>query len=133
MMAVNRILRSFPARMLPALLWMAAIFAMSAQHAVPQPPGLSTELTAIAGHLVSYGLLALLLLWALPTSTVRPRYCFALAILLASLYGLSDEFHQSFVPGRSATVFDVCVDALGAVLAISLYAARRSRLQSRTQ
>jgi len=120
-------------RTLPALLWMVAIFAMSAQQTVPQPPGFSIEYTAIAGHLVSYGILALLLLWALPAGAARPRYRLALAVLLAILYGASDEFHQSFVPGRSATAFDVVVDALGAILAVTLYAAWRARTPSRSR
>lgn len=38
------------------------------------------------------------------------------AFLLASLYGLSDEIHQSFVPGRSADVYDYLADALGALM-----------------
>jgi len=120
-------------RTLPALLWMAAIFAMSAQRVVPQAPGFSVEVTAVAGHLVCYGILALLLLWALPAGVVRPRYRVVLAVLLATLYGASDEFHQSFVPGRSATAFDVIVDAVGAILAVMLYAAWRARLPSRSR
>lgn len=38
----------------------------------------------------------------------------ALAILVAALWGLSDELHQAFVPGRSAEVADFVADSLGA-------------------
>lgn len=39
-----------------------------------------------------------------------------LAIILASLYGITDEFHQTFVPTRSGKVFDIVVDSAGATL-----------------
>lgn len=125
MQRLTRLPRAPLARALPALAWMLAIFVMSAQHGVPTPLGFSTELIAVAGHLVSYGLLALLILWALPDQPIGTRRRYLLAVLLASLYGLSDEFHQSFVPGRSATLFDVGIDALGAALAVCLAAAWR--------
>jgi VanZ family protein len=41
---------------------------------------------------------------------------FSTAALAAVLYGLSDEVHQSFIPGRDASVGDVVADALGALL-----------------
>ena len=40
----------------------------------------------------------------------------ALAAALAAVYGVSDELHQSFVPGRTADGADVVADAVGAVL-----------------
>jgi VanZ family protein len=44
-------------------------------------------------------------------------------ILIAALYGVSDEFHQSFVPNRSVEVLDVMADTVGAsIAAITLYA-----------
>ncbi|MCX6954305.1 MAG: VanZ family protein [Verrucomicrobia bacterium] len=43
------------------------------------------------------------------------------AVLAASAYGVSDEFHQSFVPGRSVEVADWMADTLGAALAVSAY------------
>jgi VanZ family protein len=41
------------------------------------------------------------------------RYCFALTIVIGTCYGLSDEWHQSFVPGRDATLWDALFDTLG--------------------
>lgn len=132
MQRLTRLPRAPWARALPALVWMLAIFVMSAQHGVPSTLGFSSEMLAVAGHLVSYGLLALLLLLALPDQPIGTRRRYLLAVLLATLYGLSDELHQSFVPGRSATLFDVGIDALGATLAVCLAAAwRRSGLRAR--
>lgn len=47
-----------------------------------------------------------------------PRY--ALSAGCAFLYAVSDEIHQFFVPGRSMQLVDICVDTLGALLAVSV-------------
>lgn len=64
-------------------------------------------------HLVEYGVLAALLLRA----TDKP----ALSLLIAGLYGVSDEVHQYFVPGRSASVYDAIADVAGAGLICGLW------------
>lgn len=49
------------------------------------------------------------------------RHFIALTIAIGTCYGLSDEWHQSFVPGRDATLWDVLFDALGVVAAAFTY------------
>lgn len=49
------------------------------------------------------------------------RHSIALTILLGTLYGLSDEWHQSFVPGRHASLWDALCDALGVFSAALTY------------
>lgn len=51
----------------------------------------------------------------------KPSRGFLLAFLVAALYGASDEFHQSFVPGRSCEFADFLADAIGAFLGSALY------------
>ena len=102
-------------RYLPALVWAASIFGLSSQSrlpGVPSLPGIDKVL-----HAGAYGLLAAMLLWAQP----RPR----LALLLAVLYGISDELHQATVPGRNADVLDAVADAAGALMVVALWLRRR--------
>ncbi len=64
-------------------------------------------------HGVLYGVLGAGILWALKSSTRRDL---AVAVGLASLYGITDEFHQSFVPGRTPDLVDWVADSAGALL-----------------
>jgi VanZ family protein len=97
---------------------MLAIFLLSAQETLPETPGVSDQVMAVLGHLVSYGVLATLVYLALPGDRgSRRAWRLVAAIAASTLYGVTDEFHQSFVPGRHASVFDVGVDATVAVLA----------------
>jgi VanZ family protein len=98
--------------------WMALIFVLSAQSTFPLPRMLWDDLYDIAGHLGVYGVLAVLLRWALAGAGVRRSGLWA--FVLAVLYGISDEFHQSFVPGRHPDIFDVATDAVGAWAALRL-------------
>ncbi|MCA9424620.1 MAG: VanZ family protein, partial [Candidatus Omnitrophica bacterium] len=43
-----------------------------------------------------------------------------IAIALSALYGISDEFHQSFVPERTSDIFDWFADLVGASLLFAL-------------
>lgn len=117
-------------RWLPAVGWMAVIFSMSSRQQFPQPFGFSTFMLAIAAHLVLYGALALLILFAV-SHEQRPAQATQIsAVLLACLYGISDEMHQSFVPGRDASLCDVVVNTIGASIAVGLWSHRQSILST---
>lgn len=78
-------------------------------------------------HAAVYGGLSFVL-WKALRSSLRGASGRRVALLtlgLTTLYGMSDEFHQSFVPGRSADVFDVAADAVGAGLVQWLLVIRR--------
>ena len=75
----------------------------------------------IVGHLVLYAVLGSLLqicIWSWRGSLDWSARWAVVAITIAVLYGISDEYHQSLVPGRTAAVLDVVVDSTGAVLAV---------------
>ena len=80
-----------------------------------------------AGHVCEYALLALLFCWAMRpwahAATAGPwrgRRDLLLALVLAAAYAASDEYHQTFVPSRGASVRDVLIDTCGAAAALSL-------------
>jgi len=100
---------------LPPLIWMGLIFFFSAQPHLPRAPApwLDTLLKKL-GHALGYGVLAWLYLRALRGHLHPPNSCRAVSLGLALLYGLSDEYHQTFVPGRNGTLLDVAVDGMGA-------------------
>lgn len=110
-------------RWLPSILVMGLIFAFSSlpASALPDFGGLDL-LVKKGGHALGYGLLGLAYFYALP-----PRltfgYRWVLALLMAILFALSDEYHQSFVEGRGSTITDVLIDAAGACVAL-LFGAR---------
>ena len=118
------------ARALPALAWMVLIFAMSSREQFPAPPGFSIAMLSIVAHLFLYGVLATLLLVALERDGRATRSARLAAIVGAVLYGVSDEFHQSFVPGRDASLFDVGVNTIGAILAVTIWTYLRSVLSA---
>ena len=101
------------------LAWMGLIFYLSSltQPETPQIPLLGNW-QSIVGHLILYGVCAGLMqgsLWSW-VSGFRLRWTLV-AIVGATAYGISDEFHQSFVAGRHATVEDVLVNTIGATVA----------------
>lgn len=111
-------------RWLPALLLMLVIFAFSSRTNSELPNFLGWDYFIKKGaHAIGYGMLALSYLHMFNWN----KKLYWLAWLLAVLYSATDEFHQSFVPGRHAAVTDVLIfDNLGAIIALtSHYLLRR--------
>ncbi|NOY98780.1 MAG: hypothetical protein GXP40_06200 [Chloroflexi bacterium] len=124
-------------RWLPATLMMAVIFAFSSVPSDEMPYfDWADLLVKKGGHMLGYGLLALTFVWGLTGINregkgrkdfvclipfVAKKSLF-LAWLLAALYAVTDELHQSFVPGRHASGADVVIDSLGAAIALWLWA-----------
>lgn len=99
--------------------WMAVNITLSHQ---PHLPGPSIPYQDKILHALSYGLFAWLLAraWA-PGLARRPRReRLALVITICLLWGVGDEIHQSFIPGRSADPLDVLADVVGAGLVAAL-------------
>ena len=100
----------------PAWATMVLIFVLSSISGLGPIPGGVDDGVA---HALQYAVLAALLLRGLAGARwrgVKVRAA-ALAVLLATLYGVTDEAHQRFVPGRTAEVTDLVADALGAAVA----------------
>ena len=103
----------------PAVALMAAFFFVSD---APGPPPLPGSVSDMVAHAVAYAALGAAMLRGMAGAEwarVDARGAL-LAALLAAAYGLTDEFHQSFVPGRTPELRDVAADALGAASGAAL-------------
>jgi hypothetical protein len=104
---------------LPPVLYLAAIFVISSEPRplIAPPDWLGADKVA---HFMAYAGLGVLLCRAYLGSGLAGSAAFWLSALTASLYGASDEWHQSFVPNRSADAADWLADSLGAMLGAAL-------------
>jgi len=104
----------------PVALYAGMIFFLSAQsHPEEQLPSfLLKDVSDKVLHAVEYGILALLCYrafrWAAGPAVARQAV--VLAIVTASVYGLTDEAHQFFVPFRESSWLDWLADTIGAVI-----------------
>lgn len=78
-------------------------------------------------HFLEYHMLAFFLAHAVAGGTLKRR--FWIAFTVACVYGITDELHQSFVPGRDCSVWDWCADMVGAWLGAHLYLKSESVLR----
>ena len=102
---------------LPVIALCVAIFVQSS---FPPPDlKLSFPLKDKVMHMVAYGLLAVLFFRACRLTwpaRLSPMQLLAISVLFASLYGVSDEFHQSFLAARQADALDGVADVVGSIL-----------------
>jgi VanZ family protein len=133
-------LRRFFSRWLPLIAWMGFIsFASSADFSAantsriigplvlwlfPNTSPASLELIHLGvrklAHLSEYALMGILASRAFRTSpkTLFQRRWFLFSFCLVVGYGLLDEYHQSFVPSRTASIFDSLIDTIGGLFAL---------------
>lgn len=124
--------------------WMGIIFIFSSQVAsdsdnlsrgvtelllkfIPTDMQVSTTIDIIGrfNHIVRkcahggvYFILGLLTIHAIMEHNMKIRRAFITALMICVIYAISDEFHQSFVPGRGPAIKDVCIDSFGAFMGI---------------
>ncbi|MBI2103782.1 VanZ family protein [Candidatus Woesebacteria bacterium] len=104
---------------LPPILWAGVIFAFSALPTRKTSEFFLTDfIIKKTAHVIEYAIFAALLYRAFKESGVRRRNAGLYAILLAVIYAGTDEFHQSFTPGREPTLRDIFFDTIGSILAI---------------
>ena len=108
-------LYSRAAFLLATLSWAGLIFYLSSQPSIDAPalfPGQDKLF-----HLIVFGMLGFLAMGTLQAAHngYQPKQLWWVALAMM-LYGISDEFHQHFVPGRSVDAYDVLADALGGLL-----------------
>jgi VanZ family protein len=103
----------------PPIAYAALIFYISSL-SMPLPE-LTTRVSDKLLHGVEYAALGVLLCRALRGERFAWRLCVVLAVVLASAYGASDEWHQSFVPERNSDVLDWITDTVGGALGSIVY------------
>lgn len=110
--------RNLITRWLPAVVMMGIIFTLSSLPSSRIPYyGPVDTLIKKGGHALGYGLLGLSYYFALP-KRLSKFYRAITALMMAILFAMSDEYHQSFVQGRSSSLIDIIVDGIGATIAI---------------
>lgn len=99
---------------LPVIAYMAMLFVFSSFSTVPSPPG---DLSAYHVHIAAYTGLGAITARAAGKGLRHVSWpAVIVAIVISSLYGVTDEYHQRFVPGRSFDVLDMVADAIGSVV-----------------
>lgn len=104
---------------IPTIVWMAVIFFLSSR----TPSQLHALFPFIKdfnpGHLIAYFILGLVSYYSLSkTSDLSEIMRYPWMLIIGLIYGLSDEFHQHFVPGRVPDVNDLINDLIGVLVAI---------------
>jgi VanZ family protein len=111
----------------PVAAWMVVIFAASSRPRIPY----QQDVPDWFSHAIIYMVLSVLASRAFATGG-RIGWGGAGAVFLFCVaYGVSDELHQAFVPGRHADPWDVLKDAIGTLIGLGLYAAWANRATKR--
>ncbi len=111
-------MRRFAAYQLPVIMYAGIIFALSSIHKMPTPDLGFDHLDKLV-HSAEYFVFMLLAFRALAGSSPKSRgfTIYFMAAAISILFAVSDEYHQSFVPGRHADFYDVVADSAGVFFA----------------
>ena len=112
-----------------SLLYMGLIFYLSSYPEPIEVPSFSYSDKLL--HIVEYGVLASFIYLALRDLNSAKHHLVALAFAIAFLYGVSDEIHQYFVPGRHADVLDLVAGGIGALCFLLAFQHRNNRSKAR--
>ena len=104
----------------PLILWLFP-------HTTPETLAVIHFITRKIAHFTEYAILGFLAARAFRTSTQR---WFLVSVCLVVVYALIDEYHQSFVPSRTASVFDSLIDMAGGLTALLIISHRSSRINT---
>ena len=106
----------------PAIFWAMVLFIQSSIPTL-NPPSLGISAEDKLAHTIVYMILGYLITRAFFFSKNKQlsENAMLLSVIIGLLYGISDEIHQMFVPGRYADIFDVVADFIGVLLAQVLF------------
>ena len=112
-------------------LYMVLIWILSSNpaDAIIETPFSFDDLMKESLHLIEFAILYWLIAFAFMAHNKWSERASLFAAIVAILYGLTDEIHQSFVPARSATLIDFIKDTIGVV--VSYLIAKRRYFRSK--
>lgn len=104
---------------LPPVIWGALIFSVSSGSVPKVSESSAVDFAAHKiAHMIEYAILGALIYRALRQEKIGKLEAVIYAIIIAAFYGFTDEFHQSFTPGRTTRLRDVFIDTIGATTGI---------------
>lgn len=117
---------------LPVLAYMSGITYLSSLSSPEEQLPLFVPLNDKVIHATEYAILGILCFRAFENTgrSLGANHAFFLAVVTATLFGLSDEFHQWFVPLREADPLDFLADSIGATLGIIIWVTIRKYYQN---
>lgn len=129
MAAESRICRAYRLlRWIPAVVILSCSWYLSSQSTIEHMPQFWNADKLV--HMLCFAGLSFWVAFGAGTrGSVRFRHLFP--VCFVSCYGIIDEIHQSYVPGRSCSVFDWCADTVGAVIGAIIFYQVSCRLMRR--
>jgi len=122
-------------RLIPPLLYMAGIYALSSIPDLDTPETAAEKLLQWAPpelqnllHIPLFGGLAVVWHWSLRPSIGNRRLRLTLVFIITTLYAVLDEWHQLHVPGRFGSLTDVALNLVGIMGAVAFFAIRHRPL-----
>ena len=80
-------------------------------------------------HLFEFLILAILVAWVMVSYEITGRRAVVYVLFIVLLYAVSDEFHQLFVPGRTARVQDILIDFIGGIIGTVIFYTLKSKFK----
>ena len=127
-------MKNFVYYWLPVFVWASFIFYFSSLPEIPQPIIEIIPETLIL-HMIEYAIFSILLFRVFinsKNSTFREN-AIHLTIIIAILYGVTDEIHQHFVPGRVFCYFDIIANSVGSAVVLTKNVFDRGKLYFKRQ
>lgn len=105
---------------LPAVVWASLIFYMSSRSSIKTVDVYWQDfLLKKIAHFTEYFIFSVLIYRALSNTTnFSKKKSLVLSFIITVVYAASDEFHQSFIPGREPQIRDVAIDSIGSISAL---------------
>ncbi len=118
---------------LAVIVWAAIIFLFSGQQSLGTNWGIWDFLLRKAAHMSEFAILFVLVWRAVRMHGMVSGTAMALGVVIALAYAVTDELHQSFVPGRTASFKDVAFDLAGIICAVAVVMLVKKHTQGKVE